>query len=89
LAKADAYNFGMWYFVYILESESGQHYVGLTKELKERLKKHNCGVVKSTVKYTPWNIIHFAGFQKRKKAAEYEIYLKSGSGRAFQKRHLR
>jgi hypothetical protein len=33
-------------------------------------------------------ICHFVAFESREKAAEYEKYLKSGSGRTFRQRHL-
>ncbi len=43
-------------YVYILQSfEDGErYYVGLTDDLKERLKQHNEGSVTHTKKYKPW-----------------------------------
>ena len=78
----------MWHYVYILENEHSKHYVGLTDNVNRRLAEHNRGKISSTAKYCPWKLAHFAGFPDRKKAAEYERYLKSGSGRSFRKRHL-
>lgn len=78
----------MWHYVYILENKYGKHYVGLTDNVNRRLAEHNRGNITSTAKYRPWELIHFAGFPDRKKTAEYEMYLKSGSGRSFRNRHI-
>ena len=44
-------------YVYILESLDSQHfYVGITDDLRARLKKHNAGEVPHTSKYGPWQI---------------------------------
>ena len=78
----------MWHYVYILQSATGEQYVGLTENLNDRLAKHNRGEVAHTSKYLPWELIQFSAFGDRKRAAEFERYLKSGSGRSFQVRHL-
>jgi predicted GIY-YIG superfamily endonuclease len=78
----------MWNYVYILENEDGQHYVGLTENISERLAKHNRGEVSSTAKSIPWKLCHFSAFPTRKQAASYEKFLKTGSGREFRKRRL-
>ena len=78
----------MWHYVYILENTHGKHYVGLTDDLNRRLAEHNRGHIPSTAKHMPWKFCHFAAFPERKTAAEYELYLKSGSGRTFRSRHL-
>lgn len=79
-----------WY-VYILESKiEGDHfyYVGLTEDLKARLAKHNAGEVPHTSKFKPWRIKTAIAFTEPDRAAAFERYLKSGSGRAFAKKHL-
>jgi len=78
----------MWHYVYILQNERGYKYVGLTDDIDDRLARHNREEIPSTSKYRPWKMIHFSAFEMRKKAAEYEKYLKSGSGRTFTQRHL-
>ena len=77
-------------YVYILESllEPGHFYVGITEDLKSRLKQHNAGEVFHTAKYKPWKIKNYFTFEDHKKAHAFESYLKSGSGRAFAKRHF-
>jgi len=79
-----------FHYVYILVSESdpARHYTGLTNDLPERLKKHNAGEVSHTSKYRPWRIETAISFRDRKKAAEFEKYLKSHSGRAFASKHF-
>jgi putative endonuclease len=77
-------------YVYILESDfAGEHfYVGLTDDLKARLAKHNAGEVPHTSKFRPWRIKTAVAFAEPDRATAFERYLKSGSGRAFAKKHL-
>ena len=78
------------YYVYLLKSKTypDRTYIGLTEDLKARLTKHNEGGSPHTSKYKPWLLVTYLAFSKRKRAAEFEKYLKSGSGRAFAKRHF-
>lgn len=64
------------------------HYVGLTDNLKSRLSDHNAGRVSHTSKLRPWRIKTTVAFTDRQRAAEFEHYLKSSSGRVFAKRHF-
>ena len=77
-------------YVYILESSlSREHfYVGLTDNLPDRLRRHNAGEVMHTAKYRPWRIKTAVAFRDRHRAAAFECYLKSASGRAFAKKRL-
>jgi putative endonuclease len=77
-------------YVYILQSFAypDRYYVGATKDLRARLKKHNAGEVTHTSKYTPWKIKTYMAFSDDKQAFAFERYLKSPSGRAFAKKHL-
>jgi len=77
------------YFVYILKSVSGDHfYVGLTADLESRLKSQNAGQVPHTAKFKPWALKTYVAFDDRDRAAAFERYLKSGSGRAFARKRL-
>jgi predicted GIY-YIG superfamily endonuclease len=80
----------MFHYVYILVSEfdPDRHYVGFTADLNARLAAHNAGKISHTSKHMPWRIETAIAFRDKKKAAAFEKYLKSGSGRAFAKRHL-
>lgn len=78
----------MWHFVYILENQKGYQYIGLTNDLEDRLSRHNRGEISSTGKYKPWKMVNYTAFPTRKQAADFEIYLKSGSGTSFRYKHL-
>jgi putative endonuclease len=53
-----------------------------------RLEEHNSGTSVHAGKYRPWKLVVSVGFADPAKATEFERYLKSGSGRAFAKRHF-
>jgi putative endonuclease len=77
-------------YVYILQSEKNhdRYYSGLTDDLRHRLRRHNAGEVVHTSKFRPWRIKTAIAFTDRIRAAEFERYLKSASGRAFAKKRL-
>jgi len=77
-------------YVYILRSleHLDRYYVGLTSDLRERLKRHNAGEVSHTSKYAPWAIKTYLAFSDEKQAFAFEKYLKSPSGRAFAEKRL-
>ena len=78
------------YIVYILKSEKhpARHYVGLTDNLERRLGQHNGEQSEYSSKYAPWQVETYAAFQNKDLAAQFEKYLKSGSGHAFLKKRL-
>lgn len=63
-------------------------YVGVTDDLKNRLKTHNAEGSLHTIKFKPWAIVVYMGFQDQNRVIQFEKYLKSGSGRAFSKKRL-
>ncbi|PWU23562.1 hypothetical protein C5B42_02500 [Candidatus Cerribacteria bacterium 'Amazon FNV 2010 28 9'] len=72
------------YYVYILQSsKSGILYYGYTTDLKRRLKEHNDGKSKFTSGHRPWKLVQYSAFVDEQKAKDFELYLKSGSGKAF------
>ena len=77
-------------YVYILQSltHPEHYYVGITDNLGDRLRRHNGGEVSHTAKFTPWRIKTAIAFSDRSRAAEFEHYLKTASGRAFAKKRL-
>ena len=76
-------------YVYILQSELGDHhYVGLTTDLRARLKAHNAGHVPHTLKFLPWRVKTYIAFSDEQATEAFEGYLKSASGRAFSKKRL-
>ncbi len=78
------------FYVYLIQSETdkNQSYIGFTTDLKQRMSEHNSGKSKHTSKYKPWKLTSYHAFEDKRKAQEFEYYLKSGSGRAFAKKRL-
>ncbi len=78
------------HYTYILKSIShpSKTYIGFTSNLKTRLALHNSAKSVHTAKYTPWKLEFYSAFNDKEKAIAFEKYLKSGSGRAFSKRHF-
>jgi predicted GIY-YIG superfamily endonuclease len=77
-------------FVYVLRSDrdAARHYVGLTSDPVQRLQWHNAGQNVHTARNRPWRIVVCLEFMSENVASRFERYLKSGSGRAFMKRHF-
>jgi putative endonuclease len=77
-------------FVYLLQSllYPAQRYVGMTSDVEKRLAAHNAGQSTHTAKYRPWKLATYLAFSDEKQAADFEKYLKSGSGRAFANKRL-
>lgn len=77
--------------VYVLNSQSDprRYYTGLTSDVRLRLALHNAGLSRHTADGRPWRIVVTIEFADAGRAAEFEQYLKSGSGRAFAVRHFR
>jgi putative endonuclease len=78
----------MGYTVYILICSDGDLYTGCTEDLQERLTRHNNGHVPATKGRLPVKLLTFITFEDKYKAFDFEKYLKSGSGRAFARKHL-
>jgi putative endonuclease len=62
--------------------------VGVTDDPMRRLEEHNSGKSIHTNKFKPWKMAVSVGFSEAAKATAFETYLKSGSGRAFAKKHF-
>ena len=73
------------HFVYIIVSvpRPDRYYVGLTENVRQRVDHHNQGIVRSTALFRPWRLRTAICFSNRTRAAEFERYLKTGSGIAF------
>jgi len=78
------------YYVYIIQSINfpNQYYVGYSEDLRARIRDHNWGESIHTSKFKPWGLIYYSGFTSEAIAKKFEYYLKTGSGRAFLKKHL-
>ena len=78
------------HYVYLLRSEMrpAEVYVGSTEDLRKRLAQHNSGKSIHSNKFKPWALEAYVAFRDKELADNFERYLKSGSGRAFARRHL-
>lgn len=76
------------YYVYVLKCSNEKPYVGCTDNLKKRIERHNKGYVPATKPLLPVKLIYYFAFSNKYAAYNFEKYLKSGSGRAFMKKHF-
>ena len=76
------------YYVYILKCSDNKPYTGCANNLKDRIQRHTKGQIPATKNRLPIKLITYIAFKEKYKAFNFEKYLKSGSGRAFMKRHL-
>ena len=76
--------------MYILRSKThpDQTYIGSTHDLRKRLSEHNAGKSIHTNKFKPCELMAYIALPEKPLAEQFEKYLKTGSGRAFAKRHL-
>jgi putative endonuclease len=77
-------------YVYVLRSvpQPLKYYVGVSSDVSARLNMHNAGGVRYTAALRPWSVVASIEFSTEKAALDFEAYLKTGSGRAFAKRHF-
>jgi len=80
-------NNNIMYYVYSLKCRDG-YYVGCTDDIINRLDRHQKGYVPATANRLPVKLEFYFATKDKYKAFEFEKYLKSGSGRAFVKKHL-
>ena len=78
------------FYVYLIQSimRPEECYVGFKEDLKARFQDHNSGKSIHTNKFKPWKLVEYFAFSNLETAQDFENYLKSGSGRAFLKRHF-
>ncbi len=68
---------GFMFYVYVLKSSKDkQLYIGYTKDLKQRLEKHNSKKIFSTAKRTPLDLVYYEAFKSQQDATAREQKLK-------------
>jgi len=77
----------MWY-VYFLELNNGDIYIGSTDDLRRRFESHQKGHVSSTKLHLPAILRSYVAVKDGTHARRLERYFKSGSGKAFAKKRL-
>ena len=80
------------YYVYLLQSENDEYYIGFSSDLKVRFTAHNMGQVKSTAGRN-WQLVYYEAYLMQEAARDRERILKHDgrSRRALMervKRHL-
>lgn len=68
--------------------KDGSFYIGSTKDLKERLAKHNKKSVRYSSTRAPFKLAWYSAFLTKEKAIGFEMYLKSSLGFAFRNKRL-
>ncbi|MBL7903374.1 MAG: GIY-YIG nuclease family protein [Bacteroidia bacterium] len=72
--------------IYILRSQiTLKNYIGSSHldDPKERIRRHNSGLVRSTKHGVPWELIHVEVLDNYITARKRELFLKSGKGREW------
>jgi putative endonuclease len=82
LSQAVKIRYKMFYYVYVLENNTDEFYVGFAPyKLEDRVAKHNQSLVASTKHHAPWNLIFFEAYLDKEDALRREKYFKTSSGR--------
>jgi putative endonuclease len=76
------------YYCYILLLSNRKYYIGYSSNLKQRIYEHNKGLVGVTKTFRPVKLIFYSAFVSKKKALDFEKYLKTNSGFAFRNKRL-
>ena len=67
-----------YFYVYVLRSlKDNLFYVGFTTNLTERLESHNKGLVSSTKRRAPFELVYWEGCLHQADATQRERYLKT------------
>lgn len=77
------------YYVYILKMKNGQLYTGFTTDIDRRMAEHNRGIVKSTSKRRPLELIHYEVYKLESDAHRRERFLKTSEGKRLLKKQIR
>ncbi len=75
------------FYVYSLKCSDG-FYVGCTDDIQDRVERHKKGQVPATASRLPLELEFYFATEDKYEAYDFEKYLKSGSGRAFVKKHF-
>ena len=79
----------MYYVYVLLSSKDNKLYTGSTRDLRNRLVRHNKGLVKATKARKPLKLVYYEAGLSRKDAMRREIYLKTAWGKKYVKSRLK
>jgi len=75
-------------FVYAIQFEAGEIYIGMTSDLERRMGEHRSRQSSSTKRFKgTFKLIYQKAFPDHKQARAHEKFLKSGAGRKFLLEH--
>ena len=61
-------------YVYALKSKARNYiYVGMTANIKDRMRRHNSGYEKTTRSYRPFELVYLEEYEDRKQARVKKI----------------
>ncbi len=81
----------MFHYTYVLlcnDKDRKKFYIGLTDDLRERIKRHKLGLVKTTKSFETIELVYYEACLNKTDASKREKQLKTGFGRAFLKKRL-
>jgi putative endonuclease len=82
MIHCQAYSFKMNYFLYILYSESIDHYyIGISENPELRLQRHNTFKTGWTKQGRPWKLVFTREFESKQTAAKWENWIKRQKNR--------
>lgn len=78
------------YYTYILKSQKDKKlYIGCSSDLKNRLKEHDRGEVKSTKQRRPLKLVFYEAFASKEDAQRRERYFKTDKGKSSLRQMIR
>ncbi len=79
----------MYYVYVLLSSVDGCFYTGATDDLKHRVGEHLEGLVPSTKKRRPLELVYYEACNSRKDGCRREKYLKTSAGKRYLRERLK
>lgn len=76
------------FYVYLLLLKNKNLYTGFTANLKNRVRQHKNGEVKSTRWFLPLKLVHYECYLLEEDARRREKFLKTSDGKLFLRRQL-
>ena len=74
----------MPYYLYIIQSQTDEsYYIGTSRDLTERIERHNQGRSKYTKSKRPWNLVYFEEHPDRSGAMKREYAIKRRKSREY------
>ena len=72
------------FWIYILRSSrDGTYYIGHTKDIYQRVVRHNLGHLLATKGKRPWELVYKEEYPTRSEAQKREYYLKSKKSKQY------